>query len=440
MDTTRFAAWRVALYQTFTRGTDTLMNTLDALLVATSVHHAIELTLMFPFARRWSSFYQDLQRGHIQRRALRQAYVDFLPYTPGTRLVLAVDPCSIRRPLAATARDRMAVHAPTESAGTAPVGLGWQFAALAVVPDPPSSWSYYLDCTRIRSGTTAARMAALQLSSVLPALPARPVVLGDRYFGSATFVLGTKTLACDKLLRIQTHRVFYRPPPVPDPHRRGRRPQKGARFQPKDPTTHGPPTAQWSGDDARGRAVTVTAWADLAFKEDPGYRLTLLQCARQDGPATKRDPRVIWLLWASPDPAPLADAPDLYTRRFSIDHGFRFDKQAFRWEDLRVRTPAQFQRWTDLLTAAHNTLGVARSLGVDARLPWERTPHRPMTPQHVRRALPGILAKLGTPAALPQPRGKSPGRRRGTVVRPAKRYPIVVKGRPPTAHAPPVVP
>lgn len=438
MDYTVLQTWRVALYATMTRGAAVLMNILDALLTAPHTRRAIELTLTLAFARQWPSFYQGLQEGRLHRAALRALYCAHVPYTPGKRLVLALDASSVLRPQSPTAKDRMAVHAANLPDGATPTGIGWQFSFLVVAPATPSSWTYVLACTRVRTGTTPARLGAIQIAAVVPHLPARPLVLGDRYYGSATFLLDPRLQGCEKLVRLQTHRVFYRQPPPRLPGQRGRPPKRGARFQPKDPATHGPPTAIWTGHDARGRAVTVRAWADLAFAGAMGHPVTVLECARQDGPDTAADPRVAWLLWESAtEAAPLAEVADLYARRFSIEHGIRFDKQALLWEEPRVRTPA-FERWTDLVMAAHNTLVLARPVGDGVRLPWERT--APLTPQHVRRALAEILPRLGTPAPPPQPRGKSPGRPRGSHPKPATRYPVVWKGRPSTATAPPGAP
>jgi hypothetical protein len=415
----------VALYATMTRQAAVLMNILDALLTAPQVGRAIELTLTLAFPRRWPSFYQGLQEGRLNRRALRQLYVAHMPYTPGGRLVLILDTTSFLRPQSPTARDRMAVHAANLPGDAKPVGIGWQYSLLVVAPDTPSSWTYILDCTRVRSGTTPATLGAIQVQAILSNCPVPPLLLVDRYYGSATFVLDPRLTGCDKLARIQTHRVFYRQPPPRQPHQRGRTPTKGPRFQPKDATTHGPPTATWTGQDARGRTVTVRAWAGLAFADAMDHPVTLLECARHEGKDTKADPRVIWLLWESPRPAPLAEIPDLYARRFSVEHGIRFDKQSLLWDEPRLRTRA-FEVWTDLVQAAHNSLVLARSVTQQVRMPWESTA-RPQTPQHVRRALADILPKLGTPAPLPQPRGKSPGRAPGFHPKPATRYPIIRK-------------
>lgn len=437
MDYTSLQTWRVALYATMTRGAAVLMNILDALLTAPHARRAIELTLTLAFARQWPSFYQGLQEGHLDRAALRQLYCAHAPSTPGQRLVLALDTTSILRPQSPTARDRMAVHAANLPEGAKPVGIGWQFSLLVVAPDPPSSGTYVLDCTRVRTGTTPARLGAIQVADALPHLPIRPLLLGDRYYGSATFILDPRLQDCDKLVRIQTHRVFYRQPPAPRRGQRGRPPTKGPRFQPKDPATHGPPTATWTGADAGGRAVTVRAWVGLAYAGAMTHPVTLLECARHGGQDTKHDPRVIWLLWDSrTEAAPLPEIPNLYPRRFGIEHGIRFDKQALLWAEPRLRTGA-FQLWTDLVMATHNTLCLARPLCDGRRLPWEA--RSPLTLQHVRRALAEIIPRLGSPAPPPQPRGKSPGRAPGQRPKPATRFSVIWKGRPATAHAPPML-
>jgi hypothetical protein len=154
--------------------------------------------------------------------------------------------------------------------------------------------------------------------------------------------------------------------------------------------------------------------------------LTVIRVTRHGASGKKRDPRVSWFIWIGEDPIPLADVWPTYRRRFSLEHGYRFDKQDLLWPEPRFRTPEQFQRWTDMVAIAHNELALARDTPDAQRHPWEsRT--RPVTPRQVRRAMPRILAQLGTPASKPQPRGKSAGRARGVKVTRAARYPVVRK-------------
>ena len=66
-----------------------------------------------------------------------------------------------------------------------------------------------------------------------------------------------------------------------------------------------------------------------------------------------------------------------------------------------------------------------RDLG---RLPWERPlAPRSLTPTRVLRNFASLLPALGTPAEAPKPRGRSPGRPKGRLSGPAKRYSAVKK-------------
>ena len=282
-------------------------------------------------------------------------------------------------------------------------------------------------------------------SDALPAvcLPALlPVLVGDRYYGSATFVAATSQVACDKLLRIQSHRVFYRRAP-PCTGQRGAPRKDGARFKCSDSSTHGPPDQQWQGADSKGQQVQVSCWQGLHFQKCRAVELSVLRVVRHSARDTKRDPRESWFIWVfgalkaeavevseavEAAPVPLAEIVSLYGLRFSLEHGFRFEKQSLLWDKPRLRSPEQFERWTEVVAAVHNQLVLARPLIEAQRQPWER-PHttRAVTPQQVRRAMGRIITELGTPARPPQPRGKSPGRKKGAIIKKSTRFPVVYK-------------
>ena len=135
-------------------------------------------------------------------------------------------------------------------------------------------------------------------------------------------------------------------------------------------------------------------------------------------------PRRGWRVGAEP-PAP-EGIPALYSRRYSLEHAYRYDKQDLRWDKPRLRTPAQMSRWALVVAAAHNELLLAApALDAEYR-PWEPKGRRP-TPRQLRRCIPRLLAELGTPAREVRPRGKSPGRAAGATVRPAPRQPVLRK-------------
>src|SRR4029077_6489966 len=141
---------------------------------------------------------------------------------------------------------------------------------------------------------------------------------------------------------------------------------------------------------------------------------------------TERDPRVSWFVWIGDPEVNLISIRLGYVLRFSHEHGYRFQKQSLLWDQPRLRTPEQFERWTHLVAIAHNHLVWARDLVEPDLRPWENR-HRPATPQQVHRAMGRFLPSLGTPARSPQPRGKSPGRAKGTKIGKAQRFSVVKK-------------
>jgi len=441
---TALGAYRPALYRCFTRARDALFDLCDALATFPGARSFVELSQAPCFQRCWPSVYEALEDGRIDRTALRALFTDTAPRpTPGARQVLALDSSPIVRPYARTVPDRTLVHVP--AAGqvlpphVAPVRPGWAFSTLVVAPPAPSSWTHILDNARIPSDQTALTVGAAQLAALVPTCTQeqereeqgrgqgeRPLLLADGAYGTAGWVEATANLALDQLVRAASTRVLYRAAPPPT-GKAGAPRKDGDRFKGSDPATHGAPDATWTGSDARGQEVTVRCWGGLHRKECRPVPITAVCLTRPAATNTKGDLRETWFWWLGGRPLPpLAEVARLYPRRFSIEHGYRFDKQDLLWTAPRVRTPEQMERWTDVVAAVHNEIGLARAQAQAQRLPWE-DPTRPLSPRQVRRVLARIIAREGTPATPPRPRGKSPGRARGPVVRHAPRHPVIRK-------------
>ena len=73
-------------------------------------------------------------------------------------------------------------------------------------------------------------------------------------------------------------------------------------------------------------------------------------------------------------------------------------------------------------------LWLAREVIVDCPLPWQK-PQIKLTPGRVAQGFGAVIALIGTPTSAPQPRGKSPGWKKGQLRNKRKRYPIVKKGK-----------
>jgi hypothetical protein len=439
VDCTILEVYRHTLYHgCFKRAADALFDLADALLTDVVARSLVELSQAASFRRAWPSVYEALEDGRIDRSALLRLFVELLPERlVGRRLVLGLDTSSILRPAAETAKDRTLVYRSNLPADATPVGPGWCFSALVVVPEPVSSWTYILDHRRVPSSESASSIGVQQLQALLPRLPprwGRPVVLLDRRYSTAPWVAASGALPSDQLIRARCDQVLYRPAPPPS-GKRGAPRKDGARFKGSDPTTHGPPDGDWTGVDAHNHAVQVSYWQGLHLRKARALTLTAVRIIRAGARSTKRDPRESWFWWLG---GPLPDGSELaglYPRRFGQEHGYRFDKQDLLWAAPRVRTPEQMERWTDLVAVVHNQLVLARPKVEGERRAWEAR-RRSSSPRQVRRAMGRIIAQLGTPARPPQPRGKAPGRAVGTVVKRAERFAVVRKS-PPKAKSPP---
>ena len=69
-------------------------------------------------------------------------------------------------------------------------------------------------------------------------------------------------------------------------------------------------------------------------------------------------------------------------------------KQDLMWEKARLRTPTQFELWTNLVGFVLNELVLAQSLNQAYRRAWESVA-RKASPQQVRRGMATIIALQG---------------------------------------------
>lgn len=429
MDCNTFArldAFREQLYACFGNASDALFNLMDALLSETAARSLAELSLS-PFCTRgWSSLYQGLQHADIDRTQLRRLFARHAPLPKdGKRLVLGMDASSIARPCSKTGKDRTYVHQSNLPKGCKPVTPGWQFSTLTVLPEEPSSWTYILDNQRVTSEQSQGEAAAEQLQAVVPLLVGRALLLGDGYYSSIAFLEQTAAIACDLLARLPKNRVLYRAAP-PRTGKQGRPRLDGARFSCKDTTTQGAPDAFWQGQNKDGQPLEVSVWHHLHYKQARHVHVSIIRVVHPHAEDTERDPKISWFVFRGEQMPALSEISALYARRYSQEHGYRVDKQHLLWETPRLRTPEQFQHWTDLVGCVRNQLYLARPLAQTVRQPWE-SKQRTLTPQQTRRAMPTILARLGTPAPPPKPRGKAPGRRTGAIIKPSPRYKVIFK-------------
>ena len=418
----KLAAFRQAAYACFQKAADALFDLLDAVLVTPHPESFPELSAAPVFRRQWPSLYEALQDGEVDRAALLELYVEHLP--PSDRVLLVGDHTAWARPQARTLRDRTFEHQPTPIKGQKPITIGHGYSTLGVVPEATGSWFLPLLHERIPSETTPSAKAAAQLKQVVALLWERPVALYDSEYGSGTFLQATSGIECDVLFRVRPNRKLRRQPPPYRGH--GRPPIHGPVFRLSDPTTWGPPEAEWRGEDPDLGPVQVQRWDGFHFEEAPTRLLTLFRIERPAARGSRRDPRVVWLGWCGEPLGALSQTWREYLRRYVIEHWYRFANQSLHWKRPRLSTPEQSELWSALIPLACWQLWLARPVASDQPRPWQKA-QPVLTPGRVHRAMGGVLAGIGTPAPAPKARGKSPGWPSGRARTKRTRYPVIKK-------------
>jgi hypothetical protein len=422
--------FRHGMYNCFGNAKDALFNLVDALSSEAGASSFPELSFSPFFERTWASLYEALEDGQIDAAQLRQVFVDFAPLPkPGEIVFLGVDTSNLYRPEAETGEDRTLVPIANLPKNTHAASPGWVMSHVVLLPKQAGQGTFVLDTARVRSTELATSVAARQLRAVVALLVARglhPIILGDRWYACAPFLVRLVDVEAASLLRVKSHRVFYRPATARLPGQLGARSLDGDRFQCKDESSHGEPDETWEGLDAKGARIQVQCWNHLHLRTARSLEVSVLQIIRHGASGKARDPRISWFVWKGDRSAPLAEISPTYRLRYSHEHGYRFDKQEVLWDVPRLSTPQRTERWTQIVACAHNLLVLARPVVEGCYRPWE-TRSSVRTLAQVRRALPTLLHQLGTPARPPQLRAKAPGRAKGFHPKPRTRHPVIRK-------------
>ena len=416
------AAFRQAAYECLTAQPDVLFELCDALLLSPHVSSFIEVTLCPAFHRKWSSAYPALKLGKMDYERLGRLLLDVAPQVE--RPICGIDHTCWLRPYARTVRDRAYHHSPTLAPGGKPVGIGHGYSTVSLIPEQSGSWALPLENRRIPSWMTPIQMAIRQVRKLVKQVTKRLLFLADSEYGCASFVKATTKIDADFLLRIRPNRVLWNTPP---PYGGTGRPRAyGPKFSLNDHVSWTPTDEQIVIEDPRMGKIIVQCWKGMCLRKVPDQKGTLIRVHRSEAKNTKRDLQDLWLFFVGQNLPPLSQVWKTYLRRFAVDHFYRFAKQTLLWNAPKLREPEAGQTWTDLLTIAYWQLWLARPILQDCPLPWQK-PQQALTPGRARKAMGGVLSRIGTPAQMPKPRGKSPGRAKGQSPGRYRRYPVIKK-------------
>lgn len=420
----RMQQFRRLVYQSFTRRADVSFDLIDALAQAPQVESPVAVSESSQFRRRYASIYDALDNGQVDAGELGRILYAAQPADAETLAgyeVYAADATIEQRPDAETLADR-GWQRSNEREPSVP---GHKYAWLVRLLYPGRSWAAPLDVRRVPSTSQPYRVAIEQVQELDRRSSRLKVVLADSGYLNAVFLalfLVVKTVVA--LVRLRSNQVLYKPAVYSG---KGRRPKHGPAFRLHEP----PPAERAESTTLFGYTVQLRAWYNLHLQSLPALSGTVLyaRMLRPDG--TPLHQRPLWLFWTGPPAVALADLFALYHWRFVIEHMFRFMKQHLGLTCANVVGLAAVEQWMRLCALAYWQLLLAHDLVSGHLPPWQRQPKpetaQRLTPRQVQRALPSLFAEIGTPARVPQPAGKAPGRAQGFRPQPRPRFPVIRK-------------
>lgn len=417
----------------FSARRDALFDTLDALLSGGTVSSFAWLSQNERFRRKWPSLYAAVEDGQVDAEALRILVAGHLPQAGVC--IFPLDGSSWPRPRGRVLEDLQYVYQASSDVDGGVVAVGYPYSLLEWCAEPRSSWSLPVDVQRIPSKKTAQEVGAEQVQALADlradCTEALDIVPADGKYGNAGFLERVNGLRVGIVARLRRDRILYRPAPCDTTPHRGRPRHHGARFAFQAPATWGAPDEILEFEDPRYGKVRLERWNNL--HERKAFTLSYDVVRSSVHLEREKPPEAVWFAWLPPVTLPPRMAVtactiwSAYTHRWPIEPGMRFRKETLGWTLPRFQRAETGDTWTQLVMLAHWVLFLARPLVADTPLPWQKPQDR-LTPQRVRQSLKPIFALIGTPARIPQMRGKSPGWPKGRHRTPKVRHKVVKKG------------
>ena len=183
-----------------------------------------EFSLSPMFRRQYPSTYEAIEDCRPQRNQLMKLCIKQIPVQE--YIVFGIDHTPWPRPDAKTLKDRTYEHQGKTQNG---VAIGQGSSTIAWLPEAHSSWALPLRHERITSWESPISKAAWQLKQVLKHCQQKALVLVDREYGNAKWVLATAFLEADCVMRIRSNTCLWGIPPAYSG--RGRPRKHGEKFQ-----------------------------------------------------------------------------------------------------------------------------------------------------------------------------------------------------------------
>lgn len=449
------------------------MDLIDAIASNISAKSPVELSLNPLFHRQYGSLHdavdnflvptssdkeEEERTGHQQNR-MRIVFEHCPEPVMRNFLLFAIDTTGGPRPFADTLMDRGIHYHPNPAPGNRPITVGHSFSVVAALPEknekssPP--WVMPLLIRRVPTDKKAIDIGAEQVAEILqdqslPFAGALTALTADSTYSAREF-LGSvvKHPNLVPIVRGRGNRTFFRSSPTPlcdSSKDKGHPVWYGAPFNMKAASTWGESDTSeivpFTFRNGRDCQATIEAWHNMLMRGKHGISMhehpfTLMRITVKDSNGKAVFKRSLWLIVIGKRnrEISLSDAYQAYRQRYDIEHFFRFGKNKLLMNSYQTPDVGHEQNWWEIVGLAYVQLYISAPLAQNHLRPWER--YLPEVkeqkagvlppPSMVQRDTPAIIREIGTPARLPKPRGKSPGRLKGQSPGKRNRFPVIKK-------------
>jgi hypothetical protein len=420
----RYQKFRQETYQMLGKAKDATFELMDSIMTTKNVSCLAEFSLSPLFRRKWSSTYEALQDTRPNRNKLMKRYIEEIPSSK--YVLLAIDHTAWGRKGAKTLKDRTYEH---QASSNNSVTVGQGYSSIVWIPEEAGSWALPLRHERITSYEKPISKAVWQLKQVSKHFKEKILVVLDSEYGNGSWVNQAGEIPVSQLMRIRSNCCLWS---KPDSYSGIGRPKKHEKkFKVNDPTTWWSASSTIEIEDPKLGKLKLSRWDNLHFRSSASHDMSLIQVQRLDSKGYAQKRRPLWLVWVGEQFLELKNIWQQYTRRFGVDHWYRFAKQRLHWTLPSLSTAKQCQRWSDLMPLMTWQLWLASDLVKDHHLPWQSS-QKHLIPGRVAQSILPLLLEIGTPASFPKPRGKSPGWKQGEKRNQRKTYPIAKKSHSPS--------
>ena len=463
VDTKQIEEFRDKLYLMCPKRKDVIMNLLDALSChGRKYNSVVQLSNSQHFKRQYSSITDAIADGlpdacwdDIRKLIFQYNYDDSndQPYR------FIVDCTANPRPYSKKLDDRHITYYPNPAPGNKPICVGHQYSVLTLLPNEKHSrsknWLVPISAKRVNSSNKGNEAGITQIVNTIQELELTDklsISIGDTLYGTEQCrmtVGGQKDLV--HIFRLNSKRnVFFKP--RKDCKSKGRKKEYGFKMKLNDTNTHQEChqsiQTEWVTKKGKKHSVNIKLWQDVLLRGSREFRssehpLNIIQITVTNDKGEQVFKKPMWLAIMG-DRRHEVSAIDIYNNyksRYNIEHFFRFGKRNLMMDSYQTPDIEHEELWWQFCMLAYTQLYMVRHLVKAIPQPWERyskaykeSDKQGLTsPYQTQRGFSALLKQIGTPANIPSPRGKSPGRIAGSIQEVRVNKDIVFKTKRPPA-------